>query len=674
MHGLDQRDWETLHTLKRKVLRGEEFEVSSEYQEIIREWKESVQLGVPFDRDKLTSQHRDMHVFERIDELQKCHIQYFGDYYKNRTDTLDELGCAVFYLDTQLAAYHKAGNMALLKELKQKGIRIGTQFSPANVGVFVANMALQSPFENFCRVGNENYLTLFQNYACLARYGAGDGTGFFSVNLLIAPLERYDHNLYQTLCFILEAEDVAYKNNFIYPHIERRIKLLEKSAQFSNDIFLLVDEQGDVAFYNDRFEDEFRPEGRSSLGRPLKELLPPLACVLHSLNDGQEISAHEVVLPNAQRERQSYYVDCIVIRDNHRNIGLKLSLKTNAQMKRYTARFNKQVAHFTFDDIKGESTALAMCKKMGCQAAGSVSNVLITGESGTGKELFAQAIHNASSRRGAPFVPVNCGAIPKELIGSELFGYEDGAFTGARRGGQTGKFEQADKGTIFLDEIAEMPLDMQVYLLRFLEEGVLSRIGGKKYIPLDIRIIAATNKNLWECVGNSTFRLDLYFRLNVLRLELPPLRERLDDMDLLIHHFIGDLSQKLGKYVRKVTPEVVDLFQQYDWPGNLRELRNTVERCVNILPDGVDTLDVGAIPPDLCRIFSLPTGSVLRRPGQTGSIPLVHDELPNYKEYEAGRLKLLMLQHRGNKSIVAKELGISRSTLYKRLRDLGYDL
>lgn len=673
MNNSNKERQQILQALKEKVFQGAEAAVPPEYQALAEEWKRSARLGVPFYSETLTDRHRDMHVFDRISELQKCHVEYFGDYYQNKADTLDELGCAIFYLDAQLAAYHKAGNAALLQELKQKGIRIETQFSSQNVGVFVANMALQHPFENFCRVGEENYLAVFRDYACLARYGVGACTDFFSVNLLIAPLERYNRSFYQSLCFILEAEDVAYKNNFIYPHVERRIKLLEKSAQFSNDIFLLVDEQGTVAFYNDRFEQEFRPAAGSSLGQPLKELLPPLECALRCLKDGREISAYEVVLPNAQREAQAYYVDCVVIRDNQRNIGLKLSIKTSAQMKRYSARFNKQVAHFTFEDIKGNSPALDLCKKMGRQAASSVSNVLITGESGTGKELFAQAIHNASGRSGAPFIPVNCGAIPKELIGSELFGYEDGAFTGARRGGHAGKFEQADRGTIFLDEIAEMPLDMQVYLLRFLEEGVLSRIGGKKYLPLDIRIIAATNKNLWECVGSGTFRLDLYFRLNVLRLELPPLRERLDDMEMLIRHFIDDLSQKLGKHVRAVTPEVVNLFKRYHWPGNLRELRNTVERCVNILPEGVDTLDVGVLPADLCRMFSAPAASGGRSAGAAGGLPLEGGDLPSYREYEAERVKLLMLQHRGNKSVVAKELGISRSTLYKRLRELGYD-
>lgn len=174
--------------------------------------------------------------------------------------------------------------------------------------------------------------------------------------------------------------------------------------------------------------------------------------------------------------------------------------------------------------------------------------------------------------------------------------------------------------------------------------------------------------------GSGAFRLDLYFRLNVLHIELPPLRDRRDDMDLLIRHFASDLSQKLGKSVRNITPEVVSLFQQYDWPGNLRELRNTVERCVNILPDGVDTLDVDMLPPDLYQIFSASAALGARCTVPAGTLPPDSRELPNYKEYEAGRIKLLMLQHHGNKSVVAKELGISRSTLYKRLQELEYGL
>ena len=204
--------------------------------------------------------------------------------------------------------------------------------------------------------------------------------------------------------------------------------------------------------------------------------------------------------------------------------------------------------------------------------------MLILGESGTGKELFAQSIHNASPRASRPFVAVNCGALPRNLVESELFCYEDGAFTGASRTGKPGKFELADGGTIFLDELGEMPMDAQVSLLRLLQNGEVTRIGGKSSRTVSVRVIAATNKNLEEAVRQHTFREDLYYRLNVFTLVLPPLRSRMSDIELLAEHFLLKFAGSLGKDVRGFTSGALALLRRYQWPGNIRELENVIER------------------------------------------------------------------------------------------------
>ena len=213
--------------------------------------------------------------------------------------------------------------------------------------------------------------------------------------------------------------------------------------------------------------------------------------------------------------------------------------------------------------------------------ADSKSTVLITGESGTGKEVFAQAIHNYGIRKDEPFIAVNCGAIPRTLIESELFGYEDGAFTGAKKGGNVGKFEIADGGTIFLDEIGEMPIDMQIKLLRVIEEGVITRIGSSIEIPIDVRIIAATNKNLKDEVERGNFRKDLYYRLNVLPIYLPPLRERREDIPEFINYYMEKTSKKLNKQSVNISEEYMKYLIDYDWPGNVRELENVIELMIN---------------------------------------------------------------------------------------------
>jgi transcriptional regulator of acetoin/glycerol metabolism len=246
-----------------------------------------------------------------------------------------------------------------------------------------------------------------------------------------------------------------------------------------------------------------------------------------------------------------------------------------------TNDFSFSTYKYNFDKIIGEDDNFIKITEYAKKIADSSSTVLIVGESGTGKELFAQSIHNYSSRNNSPMIAINCGAIPGQLIESELFGYEDGAFTGAKKGGNPGKFELADGGTILLDEIGEMPLDMQVKLLRVLEEGFITRLGGKKPIPVDVRMIASTNKDLEGEVASGRFRKDLYYRLNVLPLYVPPLRERKGDIRILTEYFMNKISKDLNKNKINIADENLILMEKYDWPGNIRELQNIVELIIN---------------------------------------------------------------------------------------------
>ncbi len=236
----------------------------------------------------------------------------------------------------------------------------------------------------------------------------------------------------------------------------------------------------------------------------------------------------------------------------------------------------------TVDDIIGESESIIRVKKNALKAAESSSTILITGESGTGKEMFARAIHFHSSRGDRPFITINCAAIPEELLESELFGYEEGAFTGAKKGGKLGMFERANKGTIFLDEIGDMSIHLQAKLLRVLQEKEIQKVGGKSGVKVDVRIISATNKNLPELVKNGMFREDLYYRLNVLPIELPSLKERKGDIPLLVDYMVKVYSKKLDKNISGVSEEVLNMLEEYNWPGNIRELQNVIEFCINM--------------------------------------------------------------------------------------------
>jgi len=285
--------------------------------------------------------------------------------------------------------------------------------------------------------------------------------------------------------------------------------------------------------------------------------------------------------------------------------------------------------------------------------------VLIIGESGTGKELLARAIHRSSLRHDKPFIAINCGAIPKELIASELFGYEAGAFTGGHPKGKMGKFEAAQGGTLFLDEIAEMPLDLQVFLLRVLQEKEIVRLGANKPVAVDVRVIAATNQDLARLVQEGKFRADLYYRLNVVQLTLPPLRERGNDLALLCDHFLAQLSREHGKEVKSIAPDVLSLFYRYHWPGNVRELKNVLEHAT-LFCEG-NTVTVADLPAYLASQAISPP--FLEEAEERQWSPLEQDE----------KSRLLQLFHEtgGNWSEVARRCKMARSTLYRKLKKYG---
>lgn len=308
-------------------------------------------------------------------------------------------------------------------------------------------------------------------------------------------------------------------------------------------------------------------------------------------------------------------------------------------------------AKYTFADLIGDNPLFSEYKRLALQAAKSDSGIVITGESGTGKELFAHAIHNAGYRAGGPFIKVNCAAIPENLLESEMFGHEKGAFTGALKA-KIGKFELADKGTIFLDEIGDMSLSLQSKLLRVLQEKEVERLGSNKLKKIDIRIIAATNQNLKKMVENKTFREDLYYRLKVINIQVPPLRERKDDLPLLINYFLNIYNKKFKKNCT-ISEEIINMMLKYDWPGNVRELQNILERAV-VLSD-VEKIIPQLIIPNL----------------DFKTAVINEDNIIPMDEMEKQALERALAIH-GNslagKKRAAKELNISLATLYNRMK------
>jgi DNA-binding NtrC family response regulator len=296
---------------------------------------------------------------------------------------------------------------------------------------------------------------------------------------------------------------------------------------------------------------------------------------------------------------------------------------------------------YAFANIIGASSALAKVLEQAANVCETDAAVLITGESGTGKELIAKAIHFNSFRKKGPLVTVNCGAVPLQLMESELFGHEKGAFTDAKEM-KTGKFEQANGGTLFLDEIGELPIDAQVKLLRVLEDKKITRLSGRQEIPVDIRLLSATNNDLYQRVQNNTFRLDLFYRLNIFTIHLPPLRERIDDVPLLVHFFIEKHNTSLHTHISGCAGETMTALQAYSWPGNIRDLENAIQSAMIICKSG----------------------------------KLLPEHLPARLNYqpatqESGQIRQALEQCRYNKTDTAKLLGVSRKTLFNKMKKYG---
>ncbi len=343
--------------------------------------------------------------------------------------------------------------------------------------------------------------------------------------------------------------------------------------------------------------------------------------------------------------------------------GSVISFRPMEETAKLLTRFTSQRPRYTFDDIIGHDTTLVGTVRLAKLAAQSNSSILITGDSGTGKELFSQAVHNASPVAEGPFIPVNCAAIPKDLIESELFGYAEGAFTGARKGGYIGKFEQATGGTIFLDEIGDMPLDLQVKLLRVLQEKMIQRVGSERLIPISTRVVSATNRDLKKAIEKGEFREELFWRLNVVAIWIPPLRERKIDIPRFAAFFIEKFSKANGKRVTSIDPSVLKRLIEYSWRGNVRELENVIEHAV--LMAQTEIIAWGDIPASLKELIE---------DDQRRKEPLsAHAEALYRGQDESARKLLREALHQSGGDVVAAaaRLGMSRATMYRRLRKYG---
>lgn len=445
--------------------------------------------------------------------------------------------------------------------------------------------------------------------------------------------------------------------------------LLNTVMEATNDAIVYVNKDGYIEILSKPYAEFLGVDREIAIGKHVREVIENtrmdivIETGVSEIAQVQEIKGKKMIatrIPVFVNGKVVGAVGKVLFKDVDELNSLYMKInKIEKELNLYKDEFKKvNKAKYALDSIISVSKSMESLKELTKRAAKTNSNVLILGESGTGKELFAHAIHNNSRRIDAPFIKVNCGAIPYELLESELFGYEEGSFTGARKGGKIGKFKAADGGTIFLDEIGDLPMNMQVKLLRVLQDKEIERIGSNFSEKIDVRVIAATNKDLEKMVSEGMFRLDLYYRLNVVSIKIPPLRERKEDIPILSRHLVDKISRGENIRVDKISDNTLEYLKNYDWPGNVRELENILERAINFLEE--ETI----IKPE--HLPSKITG--MTRNKQMKSLKSILEEVEKQSIIDS------LIISNGNKTLAANALDISRTSLYEKISKYNIDI
>ena len=596
--------------------------------------------------------------------------------------------CVVVFADADVCIVDSVGRQSMVEELEHLGLAIGADWREEQQGANALALALQESFP-IQLDGAMHYRALlhpFYTSAAPVHDLLGQAVG------VLAVVGRHEHCHPHTLGMVTAAAQAISNQLQMQVWLSNANDLLSELKtilQTLSEGILLLRRDGVISQMNTPAGTMLGLSPAKVTGRRLSDVLPLPTVLAQALEARQLLSYEEIVFDTIHGRvtclctlnpitghRQETGLEDIVGSAGLRSSesvasdGFVLILRSIERVQKLVHRMTGTRARLTFANVVGESSALQEALRLGRMASGSNSTVLLHGETGTGKEIFAQSIHNSSRRANGPFIAINCAAIPRELISTELFGYEGGAFTGADRQGRPGKFEQAHGGTLFLDEIGDMPRDLQTSLLRAIETRTVVRVGGQRVIPADVRIIAATHKDLREESRLGNFRSDLYYRLNVLSIEIPPLRKRLTDLPLLVQHFLQRQSNILGRSL-SITPEALDALAQYSWPGNVRELENMLERVTYLTSRS--TIGLDDLPIDFQRPPEVETATpVPPQKAEPAKIPPKRGVLKDHSmNAEAQAMMQALDTSNGNVTRAAALLGISRTTLWRKMARYG---
>jgi len=618
-------------------------------KEIIKSWERSKELNIDPFSGKSNILLSIAELKKKLEQNKKF-IDITKPFMKNIYQTIKGFGYVVFLTDNKANILHIIGDKKVIDNFqKNLNFAIGVAWSEKAVGTTAVSMVISEgnpvPF-----MAEEKYCFELKKRACSAVPIKNIDDQIIGILGVAANFPKPNCQIF---CMLLGAK-MAIENQLRMMKTNEELYLIShyyKAILDSvSDAIVTIDSKGIITDINEKAKKILREDVNKLAGKDVKKVLEFYPVIMDVLKTGKEYQNNGVII-DTKNKKFSYNIKRIIpIFDNNNEIKgcINIIKKIEKEKSCETDKLDNRTK-FTFKDIIGKSKEIQKVKKRAEIAAENSYNVLITGESGTGKEVFAQAIHNASSHSKGPFIAVNCGAIPKDLIESEFFGYESGAFTGASKNGKPGKFEIARKGTIFLDEIGEMPKDLQIRLLRVLQEKEVIRIGGSEAIPVDVRVIAATNKDLMQEIKKGNFREDLFWRLNVITIDIPSLSQRRKDIQLLMEHFLEKYSQEPGiEYV--LDKSVLDILLNYDWPGNVRELENVTKRILAFADNSV------LLPEHLPEYIAFKTQQL----GFCG--------ISSLEETERQAIERILYESKGNVTRTAKLLGISRPTLYSKLK------
>lgn len=646
--GLVLEDWRAF------VARGDIRGLTNVRREVLESWLRSRQAGVDPFRSQVVAVSTEELTERR--KRQQALLDVAVPLLRMVAESIRGSGFRVDLFDGDLILLEQFGDDDVLHESAQLGSYPGVDKSEHVVGTSAINLCvwLREPVQI---AGAEHYCRALHHWTCSAAPIVNrDGSVVAVINIAGQSHLVHRHTL-GMVAALAKAVEFSLRQNELRNEVEERNQYLRAVIDSIDDSLVVVDRNGVVTFSNQAAEQAAGAAHAVRPGTSVSQFCGDGNPFIRAIETGMDVPHAEVVF-GRQQPRRRYFGSIKLVRGSSGAVvgavGLLKGMRSAAAMMKEVGGLK---ARFTFDDLVGEDprfqAAVALARRV---AALPVRVVLLVGETGTGKELFAQAMHNASPFSGGPFVAINCAAIPSELIESELFGYEEGAFTGARRGGMIGKFELAEGGTLFLDEVTSAPLALQAKLLRVIETGSFMRVGGKEEIAVRARIIVAAQPVIFRALSSGDFRSDLYYRISGVTIKLPPLRERSSDVPVLARYFVAKHARLLGIAEPELDPGVMRMLMSYQWPGNVRQLENTIERALVT----AHAFGSKVVKPE--HIVLEATVSTTER--VRGSLSL--------RSAERQWILEALNQHQ-SLAACARALGISRNTLYRKMKQYGLD-